>query len=282
MYYTKNELIEAVDGQPEVYANSNRAMVGVDGTTEIFASMFVDRTNVYFAGMTGKGGRVAHLINGSRFFCGRKFTHAPFIFDDNGYTLDEFNNEVREIRTCDRCFSCMTKVQVGKDVKGQIKMDVVRLGQMHFEIISEAIANSILLSTDAFDGTLQGMAIAKPEYHEKARNYASNVVLNAFNLKGRKGAHTFPLNDGFSNILDKLPDSVMDLLGVGSAMMRYGKIIIVKPRNENSKHLMVIANSSTLYYMACDIKINNSNTSRYGNQYEVTPLPYDQIDYNKY
>ena len=251
------------------------------GDVEVFVSQHIDRTNVYFAGLTGKGGRVLHLMNGSRFFCGRKYSHSPYILHDHDYTVGELSSEVRGVKRCERCFGGMKKVNITEGGPPSVKMDIVKLGQMHFKIISEAIANSILLTTNVFDGITDGMAIASPAKHDKARHIAEKLVVESFNLS-KKDAGSFPLNDAFSFVYREMPETVFDLFGVASAMMRHGQIVLIRPKDKNDPYLMMIANSSTIYYTACRAEVSRETTNNYGEQYNVTPLPYTEIDYNKY
>lgn len=254
------------------------------GDFTVYAGRHIDRTNIFFTGLTGKGGRIVHLINGFRFVCGRKFAVAPHILSDSKFAIDargeaEGYKYADGLRVCNRCYVGMKRVSVDEK---DIKIDTVKLSQMHFKIILEAVANSILLASNKFDGTSNGMAISEPEHHEEARALAGDVVLNSFKLKGKRGAQSFRINTMFTRVLNFVPGSTLQIFAVAPSMMRHGQMAIVRPPKAGMPHLMLIVNSSIMYYTACKIKQVKSEDEYGGETYEVTPLPYEAIDYNQY
>lgn len=258
---------------------TNSAPEGTNGTVTAYAGTHIDRTNVFFAGLTGKGGRIVHLINGSRFVCGRKFKYAPYILNDNGYTIEEFSQDVRGVTRCDRCFNCMNKVSIDE---GDVKIDLVKLSQMHFRILSEAIANSILLTSKRFNGVIEGMAISEERDANSARQDADNVVLSAFKLRGKQGVESFELNPTSSTIRDTVPDNMIDLFTVSQTMMRHGQISIINSKEKGGVSLMLVANSSIVYYLACDVGFARKEDNFGGFVFSVTPKPYENINFNNY
>ena len=258
------------------YTQGQTSELGSDVT--VYTRNHIDRANAFFAGTTGKGGRIVHLINGSRFVCGRRFSQSPYILEDHSHTVDSFSSKVDGVKVCTRCFNCMKKSTVKAN---DIKVDLIKLSQMHFMIISEAISNAATLANGNHSRQVEGMAITNPNIYEHAKQISDTVTLNAFKFKGKHGAQSFPIDTRYVTMWEEMPSNLLKLFTVSQAMMRHGQISIIKPAELGEPHLMLIANSSIVYYMACRI-CKLEDTKHQTEVYSVTPLPYEEIDYNKY